>query len=279
MASRAAATTASAPDRAGRRPPPRPPPARRGAPPPRRRRASSAAPRLAACPGAGRPASQARSSRSWRRASAATSRGLVGAALNHRQRLEHRVVQVRRHLGALLRADPLGALGRERAHEADDPGGEDHAEHHDHGEHREQHVPGGAERAGGLEEGDAGGDHERHAHAGPRDATAAVRAVSAGRAGGAGLPGGGAGRGRPAAPVRRPSDWRQISTPPVAISTSGQTMASENQSPSAAEREQRAQQQQPAAERHLHRGAGARGRGARSRGARRRPAPRARRAA
>ena len=36
---------------------------------------------------------------------------LVGAALHHRERLEHRVVEVRSHLGALLRADPLGALG------------------------------------------------------------------------------------------------------------------------------------------------------------------------
>ena len=93
---------------------------------------------------------------------------VVGAALHHRQRLEHRVVQVRRHLGTLLGADPRGALGGERAHEADDPGREDHAQHDDHGEDREEHVLGGAQRARGLKEGEARGDHERHAHACPR---------------------------------------------------------------------------------------------------------------
>ena len=39
---------------------------------------------------------------------------VVGALLHQRERLQHRVVQVRGDLGALLRADPLGALGGQR---------------------------------------------------------------------------------------------------------------------------------------------------------------------
>src|SRR4051812_37924444 len=43
---------------------------------------------------------------------------VVGALLDERERLEHRVVQVRGDLGALLRADPLSALGVEAPDEA-----------------------------------------------------------------------------------------------------------------------------------------------------------------
>ena len=94
----------------GRRPPP-PRPARRGAPRRRPPRPRAPGPAARPGPGAGRPASHARSSRSWRRASAATSLRVVGA-LHQRERLQHRVVQVRGHLGALLRADPLARAPR-----------------------------------------------------------------------------------------------------------------------------------------------------------------------
>ena len=43
---------------------------------------------------------------------------VVGALLHERQRLQDRVVQVRPHLGARLRADALLALGGQRAHRA-----------------------------------------------------------------------------------------------------------------------------------------------------------------
>ena len=48
-----------------------------------------------------------------------------------------------------------------------------------------------------------------------------------------------------------PSDWRQISAPPAAISTDGQTIASENQMPISRNVEQDRQQQQAGAERDL----------------------------
>ena len=72
-------------------------------------------------------------------------RRVVGALLHERERLEHRVVQVRGDLGALLRADALGALGVERAHEAHDPRREDHAERERDDERDEQHVERGAD--------------------------------------------------------------------------------------------------------------------------------------
>ena len=70
-----------------------------------------------------------------------------------------------------------------------------------------------------------------------RDTATAVRAALAGSRAGlaarSGAAGDGRGRSDSSGVSAWPSDWRQISTPPVAISTSGQTMASENQSPSA----------------------------------------------
>ena len=82
----------------------------------------------------------------------------------------------------------------------------------------------------------------------PRAGSRAARLAAARRARGAGAAAAaGSALGRPLAP----SDWRQISAPPLATSTSGQTIASENQMPSAAEREQHAQQQQARAQRHL----------------------------
>ena len=165
-------------------------------------------------------------------------------------------MQMRGDLGALLRADPLRALARQRADEPHDPGREDHAEHDDRDEHREQHVARRAERAGRLEEDEAGGDHERDADAGARDGERGApallvpelverrgdaacggpprpsagagdgggAAVATGGRGGGGLTGAGSGS-------REPSDWRQISAPPLATRTSGQASASENQIP------------------------------------------------
>ena len=71
---------------------------------------------------------------------------VVGAALDHREGLQHRVVQVRGHLGALVGADALAALLDERVPEAPQPRPEDQAEPaEDHGD-REEPLPDGPER-------------------------------------------------------------------------------------------------------------------------------------
>ena len=78
-------------------------------------------------------------------------------------------MQMRGDLGTLLRADPLRALARQRAGEPHDPGREDHAQHDDRDEHREEHVSSRAESTRRLEEDEAGRDHERDANARARD--------------------------------------------------------------------------------------------------------------
>ena len=52
-------------------------------------------------------------------------RGVVGVLLQQRERLQHRVVQVGRDVGALLRADALAALGGQVAEQLADPRAED----------------------------------------------------------------------------------------------------------------------------------------------------------
>ena len=122
----------------------RPRPARRGRarprrPPPRaRRRARSWSPSRA-----GQPRAQLALLRAGQRGHRAR---VVGALLHERERLQHRVVQVRRHLGALLRADALLALGGQRAHEPDGPRREDDPEHDGHDEHGEDDVARGGQR-------------------------------------------------------------------------------------------------------------------------------------
>ena len=93
---------------------------------------------------------------------------VVGALLDERQRLEHRVVQVGGHLGALLGADALAALGGQRAREAQDPRGEDDRQHGRDDQDGEHDVAGGAQRAGRGEEDQPGGDDERDPQAGAR---------------------------------------------------------------------------------------------------------------
>ena len=82
---------------------------RRGRPRPRRPPRAARRPRVPSAPVVA-SYSQARRSRSWARASRATVGGVAGVLLDQREGLQHRVVQVRGHVGALLGADPLGAL-------------------------------------------------------------------------------------------------------------------------------------------------------------------------
>ena len=144
----------------------RPRSARRGPPRPRRRRRAARRRGARRARPSGAPDSHARSSRSWRRASVGDRARVVGALLDERQRLQHRVVQVGGDLGALLRADALGALGRQAADEPQP-------------ERREDRGPAPRptttndstrslaplERAVGLQEQQAGADDQRDAEA------------------------------------------------------------------------------------------------------------------
>ena len=101
--------------------------------------------------------------------------GLVAGALDQRQGLQHRVVQVRGHLGALLGADPLAPLvaswrvqaQHQRAEQQDEPAAEDDGGHH---EVLEVH-----ERVAAREDRDDPADDQRAARAG-RAARPPVRA-------------------------------------------------------------------------------------------------------
>ena len=64
------------------------------------------------------------------------------AALDERQRLEHRVVEVRRHLGARLGPDAAAALLDQLAAHAPDPRAGDQGGSADGHDHRQQHVAG-----------------------------------------------------------------------------------------------------------------------------------------
>ena len=79
--------------------------------------------------------SQARRSRSWARASRATGGPSCGVLLDQREGLQHRVVQVRGDVGALLGADPLRPLVGQVGGEPEDPRADDDAEPDD-GEQR-----------------------------------------------------------------------------------------------------------------------------------------------
>ena len=202
------------------------------APPPRR--------------GRGGPASHARSSRSWRRARAATSCGSLARALDQRQRLEHRVVQVGRHLGALLRADALGALVRQGAHQPRIQGARITPSTTTATTHGQQHVARRAQRAGGLEERDAGSDHQRDAQpgAGDRDGSPLDR-----------LDGGAL--GLVAAPRRRRGRLGLAPDERAAAGDEDERPRHRVREPDSqpAEGEQDAEQQQPRAQRHLDGGA------------------------
>ena len=132
----------------------------------------------AASPSGGRSSkSQARSSRSWRRASVRARPG-ASAALDERERLQHRVVQVGGDLGALLGADALAPLDAEVAPQAHDPRPEQQRHADAGGEHREPEPADGRQHAAGREQ-HAEPDDEQHARrrpparAGPAGAVAA----------------------------------------------------------------------------------------------------------
>ena len=135
--------------------------------------------------------SQPRSSRSWRASELRDGARVVGALLDERQRLKHRVVDVRGHLGALLRADPLSALGGEVAAEAPPERRQDEPEGQDHDHDREDRV---AERIEGARE--RKDDERRPADEGCAEAaTVDVAEAVALRSGRAWLDGGGEGLG------------------------------------------------------------------------------------
>ena len=83
--------------------------------------------------------------------------GIVGRALDERQRLEHRVVDVGRHLRPLLGQRTRLALGDEVAHQAQPPGAEDDDAGRDD-EHGAADGPQGGDRGVAL---DQDGDPDR----------------------------------------------------------------------------------------------------------------------
>ena len=86
---------------------------------------------------------------------------VVDAHLHQRQRLKDGVVQMGGDLGALLRADPLGALGRQAAHEPQPPRREDQGERDQHHDDREQHVAGRLQGVVEPQEHERAADHQR----------------------------------------------------------------------------------------------------------------------
>jgi hypothetical protein len=154
-------------------------------------------------------------------------------------------VQVGGDLGALLRADPLRALGGEAADEPQPPRREDQHDHDDHDDDGEDHVARRAERVVEPQEHEAGRDDERGAERGgaergrgqPQRADGVHRPAGARRGRGRrrALDGG---RGRALAPDDRGADAGQQQRP-------GDRVA-EPQAPLAQD-EQKAEQQHAAA--------------------------------
>ena len=152
---------------------------------------------------------------------------IVGAALDHREGLQHGVVEVRGHLGALVGADALAALLHERVPQAPQPRPEDQREPaEDHGD-RDRPWPNARERAlRGEERGDARDDERaadrRRAHR-PRSCRARPGSPVAG------------GRSRRMSSLISSSIGRRsrptINAVPIAASTSGQTTCVANPSP------------------------------------------------
>ena len=164
---------------------------------------------------------------------------VLGLALDQRQRLQHRVVEVRGDLGALLRADARGALGGQAADEAPPERSEDERDGGDHDEHGQREIAEAGQDAVRVQEQQRGADDQRDAEAAAVGAL--ERAASLGRRRrGPRPPPRSAGAG---SSVRGPAS-RQASATPAAASTTGQTIASENHRPSwrrtrsAAERQQ-----------------------------------------
>ena len=130
----------------------------------------------------------ARSSRSSARASRADLARVVGVALDQRQRLQHRVVHVRRQLGPLLRPDPLPPLLGELAGRADQPRSGDQRDAGHDDQPADEPVDRGRQTTSSTDEAGPADDHEHHA-----DDDADPRAAAGRRDGG---------RTPPAGPLR-----------------------------------------------------------------------------
>ena len=73
---------------------------------------------------------------------------IVGAPLHERERLQHRVVQVRGDLGPLVGADALAPFPDECVHEPREPGTDDERDADEHREHRDERTAQRAPRVG-----------------------------------------------------------------------------------------------------------------------------------
>ncbi len=181
---------------------------------------------------------------------------VVGALLHQGERLQHRVVEVRRELGPLLRADPLGALDREVAAQAPEKRREDEAQRHRGDDDRQHHVARLAQHPVGVEEEQRRADDQGDAEAAAvevREPTAAAARSSA-RCGPRPARDRPQRATRPARPATRASATgaRSAAAPPAAR-INGQTKASDHQRPSSrrTSRPARVRKQTPAATRQL----------------------------
>ncbi len=101
---------------------------------------------------------------------------VVGGALDERERLQHRVVQVGGDVGTLLAAHPLLALGGQVGGQPVEPRADDDgdARHPDQG--GQHQVTGGRGAAAAQEHQPEGGDHEQRSRPDPRVRRPAARA-------------------------------------------------------------------------------------------------------
>ena len=244
-ASRAAPSTASAARRARsrrRRRPRRRPGARPR--PPRRRRAAPrrSSPRPSRPPS---PASQSRSSRSWRRASAATSRGssarfCIRVSVCSTESCRCAASSARSW--ERIRSARSAARLRPSRHRN---GARISAERDDDDHRGQRGVAQAAEDVVRGEEEQRGADHQQDAEDAAVEVGERELAAASGRR--RRSPGAGASvrRAARAGPARPRRERPHSSAAPKAASTSGQTSASLHQIPSCAEGQQRRQRQQP----------------------------------
>ncbi len=101
--------------------------------------------------------------------------GLVGLALDQRERLQHGVVQVRRHLGALFGSDALAPLLRQLARHAPDPWCEDQRQPGDRHRDGDRDLPRRRQRVVGGEERAQAGEHEHRPETEAEQRTASPR--------------------------------------------------------------------------------------------------------
>ena len=175
-------------------------------------------------PGARPSNSQERSSRSWARASWITCRGSSARRWIRASVCEDRVVHPRGHVGPLFGPGPGLTLDDEVAGDAQPPGAEHHHDRGDHERHAAQWPQQGVARVPGQQREQAAGQQQaRDRHPQRRSVIAGVSSLH---------PSSGSARRRIIA-CSSAGAFRQISTRPATLMTSGQASEPSQPAPSA----------------------------------------------